>query len=399
MDTSSDGEYDYYEPDVVSASDYYPFGMQMVGRTLETSKYRYGFNGKEKDNELKGEGNTYNYGMRVQDPRLGKFFSVDPISKQYPALSTYQYANNNPLSGVDLDGLELLKLNSSMFRSAVINNKPPGYKSPYPFYEPQPLISRQTITVVSSNVSSRFKSLNGDPRFSAQQAGLIYENFTPNADLCSTCPNVAGKSGLRSRPPWPWGIKDVAEGLEPSSSLDPSIPIQRTQTLGGRTNWYYWDYKPSNVVSPTISVQAAGTEGMKYVNLISNDIPLWKAYGKLDDHGRAIHRAIKEVSGVFESQSEPSNWFNGVQNKTDLTNFILDGTLQSAFNINSGGPINNYREILKRRLNIQFYGIQVLRNIGELRPETISVFESDVESYEKLYPDGGTNWRSIIKKE
>src|SRR5215218_8453250 len=49
-----------------------------------TSVYRYGFNGKENDPEIKGEGNQQDYGMRIYDPRLGKFLSVDPLGKKYP---------------------------------------------------------------------------------------------------------------------------------------------------------------------------------------------------------------------------------------------------------------------------------------------------------------------------
>jgi hypothetical protein len=42
---------------VASASDYYPFGLQMDGRTFSSADYRYGFNGKEKD-EMKGKSIT-----------------------------------------------------------------------------------------------------------------------------------------------------------------------------------------------------------------------------------------------------------------------------------------------------------------------------------------------------
>jgi RHS repeat-associated protein len=66
----------------------------------------YGFNGKEKDNEVKGEGNQIDYGMRVYDPRLGRFLSVDPLTKDYPWYTPYQYAGNNPIRFIDLDGLE-----------------------------------------------------------------------------------------------------------------------------------------------------------------------------------------------------------------------------------------------------------------------------------------------------
>lgn len=69
-------------------------------------KYRYGFNGKEKDNEVKGDGLQLDYGFRVYDPRLGKFLSVDPLFKSYPWYTPYQFAGNKPIMAIDLDGLE-----------------------------------------------------------------------------------------------------------------------------------------------------------------------------------------------------------------------------------------------------------------------------------------------------
>ncbi|MDO6433979.1 RHS repeat-associated core domain-containing protein [Flavitalea sp. BT771] len=99
---------DYYSADVASATDYYPFGMQMPGRTFSSGGYRYGFNGKENDNEVKGIGDQIDYGMRVYDPRVGKFLSVDALTRQYPELTPYQYTGNNPIAGVDLDGNEFI---------------------------------------------------------------------------------------------------------------------------------------------------------------------------------------------------------------------------------------------------------------------------------------------------
>jgi RHS repeat-associated protein len=66
---------------VASASDYYPFGLQMDSRTVNDGDYRYGFNGKEKDQD--GEfGNThYDYGFRTYNPAIAKFLSVDPLTK------------------------------------------------------------------------------------------------------------------------------------------------------------------------------------------------------------------------------------------------------------------------------------------------------------------------------
>ncbi len=67
---------------------------------------RFGFNGKEQDSEVSGEGNQYDYGFRIYDPRLVRFKSVDPLAVDYPWYSPYHFAGNNPIMFVDLDGAE-----------------------------------------------------------------------------------------------------------------------------------------------------------------------------------------------------------------------------------------------------------------------------------------------------
>jgi RHS repeat-associated protein len=104
--SSNNGTIDYFNPQVASAQDYYPFGMLQVGRSYNAGGYRFGFNGKENDNEVKGEGEQQDYGMRVYDPRLGRFLSVDPLTGTYPWYTPYQYAGNDPINYIDIDGLE-----------------------------------------------------------------------------------------------------------------------------------------------------------------------------------------------------------------------------------------------------------------------------------------------------
>jgi len=77
----------------------------MPGRNSD-STYRYGFNQKENLDDVKGEGKLQDYGMRTYDPRLGKFLSLDPLTKNYPDLTPYQFASNTPIMAIDLDGLE-----------------------------------------------------------------------------------------------------------------------------------------------------------------------------------------------------------------------------------------------------------------------------------------------------
>ncbi|MEZ5034841.1 MAG: RHS repeat-associated core domain-containing protein [Chitinophagaceae bacterium] len=78
--------------------------MDMPGRQYSAGNgYRYGFNGKEKDTE---EPVQYDYGFRIYDPRLVRFKSVDPIARDYPWYTPYQFAGNTPIQAIDLDGGE-----------------------------------------------------------------------------------------------------------------------------------------------------------------------------------------------------------------------------------------------------------------------------------------------------
>jgi RHS repeat-associated protein len=95
-----------FKPDVLSFSDYYPFGQLVPNRHGSADSYRYGFNGMEKDDELKGEGNSLDFGARMLDPRVGRWFARDPKSAKYPHESPYVYVSNNPIVCIDPDGEE-----------------------------------------------------------------------------------------------------------------------------------------------------------------------------------------------------------------------------------------------------------------------------------------------------
>jgi RHS repeat-associated protein len=103
IDSDNNGSVDFYAAELQSAQDYYPFGMPMPGRNFNAGDYRYGFNGKENDPEVEGQ---QDYGFRIYDTRLARFKSVDPLTKDYPWYTPYQFAGNSPIWAIDLDGLE-----------------------------------------------------------------------------------------------------------------------------------------------------------------------------------------------------------------------------------------------------------------------------------------------------
>jgi RHS repeat-associated protein len=74
--------------------------------TVPVGQYRYGFQGQEKDDEIKEDGNSVNYTYRIHDPRLGRFLSIDPLFTSYPYNSPYAFSENRVIDGIELEGLE-----------------------------------------------------------------------------------------------------------------------------------------------------------------------------------------------------------------------------------------------------------------------------------------------------
>ncbi|MCD9612167.1 RHS repeat domain-containing protein [Tenacibaculum maritimum] len=97
-----------FNPEIIGYNDYYPFGMLVPNRHGQADSYRYGFQGQEKDDEVKGEGNSINYKFRMHDPRVGRFFAVDPLAYTYSYNSPYAFSENRVIDAVELEGLEIM---------------------------------------------------------------------------------------------------------------------------------------------------------------------------------------------------------------------------------------------------------------------------------------------------
>ena len=98
--------YSHWKADIATATDYYPFGMMMPGRYKmmngDTTVYRFGFNGQEKDNEIAGPGNHNTALFWEYDTRTARRWNLDP--KPHIGISDYSVLGNNPIFNVDPNG-------------------------------------------------------------------------------------------------------------------------------------------------------------------------------------------------------------------------------------------------------------------------------------------------------
>jgi RHS repeat-associated protein len=97
---------------LLEESHVYPFGLTMAGISDKALKgnyaeNKYKYNGKELQNKEFADGTgleEYDYGARFYDQQIGRFNVQDRFAERYQTFSTYQYAANNPMKYVDVNG-------------------------------------------------------------------------------------------------------------------------------------------------------------------------------------------------------------------------------------------------------------------------------------------------------
>ena len=85
----------------------YEVNEVLVQETVELASldgYRYGFNGMERGDSWNGAGNSYDFGARIYNPRIGRFLSMDPRAADYAYYSPYLFAGNCPVRLIDING-------------------------------------------------------------------------------------------------------------------------------------------------------------------------------------------------------------------------------------------------------------------------------------------------------
>lgn len=251
VDSNNDGIVDYYVADVVTATDYAPFGAQLPGRTYRSNglQLRYGYNGKENDNEVKGEGNQQDYGFRISDPRLGRFLSVDPLTKDYPWYTPYQFAGNTPIWATDVDGAEpkiALPRGFTIPEPILAFPKAPSIPIPTQPLPPIPPAIPSGFSMPQSPTIPNVPSIPNAPAAPLLDRNISFDESTINPNDATTYPTPPASL------PGDWKVTPLKPGTKGYNKLKDKGATRLENEKGDVLRWHpadkyhpkgHWDFK------------------------------------------------------------------------------------------------------------------------------------------------------------
>ena len=100
---------EYYHQEAPDKTEFLSWGIETKsdpGQKIRRTTYTFAFQGQERDDEIRGRGNSYAFTYRIHDPRLGRFLSIDPLARNYPYYSTYSFSGNRVIDMIELEGAE-----------------------------------------------------------------------------------------------------------------------------------------------------------------------------------------------------------------------------------------------------------------------------------------------------
>ena len=302
----------------------------MPGREFSIGGYRYGFNGKENDNEVKGKGSQQDYGMRIYDPRLGKFLSVDPITKEYPELTPYQFASDEPLKNIDVDGLEGAAANTPLTQKQV-NTTNSSVKTPS--YQSNSDNQIGPTSNVQQPTVANMANLTGSNQQQANQVvesvlnNLEYELSDPRSQLNTT--GTVPISNLIANPGTPTVLNNAATRAEVNNIYTGNKPMSVGLYLPTLTG----NETVSNITMRNSTTQANNGDGTRTItSTTSLDVALFDA-----------------TTGVRSNLSLTKMSTTTVPN-ANVAAATIQTTRQSQKLENMGAALFNHSMILKDRI-------------------------------------------------
>ena len=319
-------------------NNYYPFGSSLNTRSFSAgSGFRFGFNGKENFDKYQ------DYGFRIYYPSLGKFLSTDPLNKDYPWYSTYQFAGNMPIGAIDVDGLEIYFAASGNYiglwgtstEIRVINNENVNsFKNDVNSAKnnPSDWIKQDVMDFYwSGNAGSRSPSTIDKNKISIAQVipKSTHENYRKHQD-CFKSTNATLKNNNYEAGNY-WVDKDYQFQMYTASNT-PNVDIKKTRLAGfEKINTELELRKP---VLVGVDYQA-GSPNSNTDKTTDHFIILTER--SFDKSGKLFYSGFENVDG--------GNLENGTSNVLNRFYPQSDGTLQGGTTFHSGMTISQVRPV------------------------------------------------------
>ena len=292
----------------------------MVARFAVTNNtYRYGFNGKEHEDDINAGGGDYDFGARIYDSRIARWLAVDPLALKYPYESPYDFCLNNPVTFVDRDGREVRPVGGETgeaFR-AILNTLPPEARC-YVVIDPK-------TGLIDRNELLKYKNESGSSNFEALKT-LVMDSKVVNVHVVKKINYTATDKGQKET----GLVKDMGSVVPGEKFGDP-------------------DYTPSTGESgnlgftlPSEEDAAADAEAQKkshYISTGTNEIDVFINEG-LSTQGKA-EVAAHELYGhaLFEIVKKDfgHKFKDNTDTNTELKKQITKSVDEAAKNV--GSPI------------------------------------------------------------
>lgn len=290
-----------HQNEIVSETNYYPFGLAHKGYNEHVSSsnlgQKYKFNGKELNDEFGL--NFTDFGWRNYMSDIGRWISPDPLMEEYPEWSPYNFTMNNPVRYIDPDGLSVQRWED---RPEILAQKARIETAMEEYYGIEGNASNE-------NESKNSSSEDGDKPIGKNYKGktqtapatpLVDENGNPNTDAYN-CHSYAWCNSLGD-PKDPANQNLVKYGItkwdnDPTNNTGGYTPLQFDDPnhLGDRVIYYAWN-KQSGKVEPTHSAIVTKVDKQGNTILVESK---WGQAPRYQHHPRDIPTSYGATTPTF----------------------------------------------------------------------------------------------------